>query len=99
MKAFFSTTALTGIPMDLLIDSLFTKKQMAVYDNLYISPYPSYDLFTRIISFFLFSFDEFEWQCAGYDATEAGSGHYEAGYYHWEAGCKGYDADQVFGYP
>ena len=90
--------------MDLLIDSLFTKKQMAVYDNLYISPYPSYGLFTRIISFFLYCFITFDRLCAGYDATEAGTGHSseaceghnQAGYDCREAGCKGYDADQVF---
>jgi len=57
--------------MEVLIDSLFTKKQMAVYDNLYISPYPCIDLTARVFTFFLFSFDGSEWFFAGYDATEA----------------------------
>jgi hypothetical protein len=76
--------------MDLLIDSLFTKKQMAVYDNLYISPYPSSGLIELIFSFFLFSFIELEWFCAGHDTAEAGTGH---------CGQKGHDPRTVFGYP
>ena len=53
---------------------------MAVYDNLYISPYPNNDLIARIFfSFFLFSFIELKGLCAGYDATEASEGHGGAG--------------------
>ncbi len=48
---------------------------MAVYDNLYISPYPNIELTSRIFFLFLFSFNEFERVCAGYDATEASEGH------------------------